>query len=183
LPLVIAGMSAGPALRVQDAKYVRIEDLVVRGTRDATIEIVRCDRIVLDGITSFGGSSALRVANTHGLRPVDCAFRGIAAPWTFRGHLKYRAIEARIVSASGWNPTADENRDFKFARCEFTDCVDGVFIGNVRGVALHHCLLDNVSDDGLFLTAGTAFDGTTPGGDFDIDQNRLSRCLTTLAFR
>lgn len=182
LPLVIAAANAGPPLSLAGVSHVRIEDLAVRGAREAAIDIANCNRIVLDGVTAHGGSSALRVAGTSGLRAVDCAFRGIAAPWTFRGHLKYRAIEARIVAASGWDPAAVGNRDFEFARCEFTDCVDGVFIGNVQGVWLHHSLLDNVSDDGIFVTAGTAFDGTTPGGDHFIFQNRLSRCLTTFAF-
>src|SRR4030095_2923331 len=110
------------------------------------------------------------------------ACRGIAAPWTFRGSLKYRAIEARIFRGSGWSPTGADNRDFELAWSEFTDSVDGVFVGNVRGVWFHHNLLDNVSDDGIFLTAGTAFDGSTPGGDVHIFQHLLSRCLTTFAF-
>jgi hypothetical protein len=60
--------------------------------------------------------------------------------------------------------------------------VDGVFIGNVEGVSIHHCLLDNLSDDGFFITCRTAYDGTTPGGDFTFYQNRISRVLSALAF-
>jgi hypothetical protein len=52
----------------------------------------------------------------------------------------------------------------------------------VKNVRVHHNLLDNVSDDGIFLTAGTAADDTTPGGDIAIGQNLFSRCLTTFAF-
>ncbi|MFN4258688.1 MAG: hypothetical protein ACK4RK_05285, partial [Gemmataceae bacterium] len=131
---------------------------------------------------AYGGSSAMSARDTTGLRVWNCALRGIAAPWTFRGSLKYRAIEARIFSASGWDPTGVDNHDFELAYSEFTDCVDGVFIGNVNRVRFHHNLLDNVSDDGIFLTATTAHDGTTPGGDVHIYQNVLARCLTTFAF-
>ena len=141
-----------------------------------------CRNIELDGLTAYGGQSAIQVHDTQ--RPADAAraCRGIGAPWTFRGRLKYRSVEARIFSASGWDPTGADNRDFELGYCEFTDCVDGVFLGNVRGVRFHHNLVDNVTDDGVFLTAGTAYDGDTRGGDVHIYQNRFVRILTTFAF-
>jgi hypothetical protein len=182
LPLVIAGHRGGSALAIEGARHVRLQDLVLRGSRVATLAIRNAADIELDGLTIYGGSTAVEVRDTVNLRVLHAACRGIAAPWTFRGSLKYRAIEARIFSASGWLPTGADNRDFELAYSEFTDCVDGVFIGNVRGVRFHHNLLDNVSDDGIFLTATTGFDGTTHGGDVHIYQNVLSRCLTTFAF-
>ncbi len=51
----------------------------------------------------------------------------IAAPWTYRGSLKYRAIEARIFSASGWSPTYTVGRAYDnhggpaLADCECPD--------------------------------------------------------------
>jgi hypothetical protein len=182
LRLVIAGRSGGPILTLRDCRHVRLQDLVLRGARTSTLEITGCANIELDGLTVYGGQSAVQVRDTVGLRMAHTACRGIAAPWTFRGSLKYRAIEARIFSASGWDPTGADSRDFELAWCEFTDCVDGVFLGNVHRVRFHHNLLDNVSDDGIFLTAGTAYDGTTHGGDVHIYQNHLARCLTTFAF-
>lgn len=182
VPLVIAGFKGGPPLTVRGAKFLRVQDLVVRGSRKAAVEVDDCQKIEFDGLTVYGGASAFAVRDTWGLRLLNTACRGIAAPWTFRGSLKYRSIEARIFSASGWSPTGKDNRDFELAYSEFTDSVDGVFIGNVKNVKFHHNLLDNVSDDGIFLTAGTAYDGTTPGGHIYIYQNLLSRCLTTFAF-
>ena len=182
LPLIVAGTGAGSALTIQDAAFLRIQDVVVRGARVATVSVVDSANVEFDGVTMLGGASPISVRDTAGLRLWNCACRGIAAPWTFRGSLKYRAIEARLFSASGWSPTGRDNRDFELAYSEFTDCVDGVFIGNVRNVQFHHNLLDNVSDDGIFLTATTAYDGTTPGGNTHIYQNLLRRCLTTFAF-
>lgn len=182
LPLIIAGRSAGTPVTLHRSQFVRLQDLVIRGTRETALAISESADIEIDGLTLYGGSSAMRVAKTAGLRMTHTACRGIAAPWTFRGSLKYRSVEARIFSASGWTPAVDENRDFELAWCEFTDCVDGVFIGNVRGVRFHHNLVANVSDDGMFLTAGTALDGTTHGGDVEIYQNRFTRCLTVFAF-
>jgi hypothetical protein len=182
LRLVIAGLNAGPVLSIDGARYVRIQDVVVRGARTATVSVSNGLNVEFDGVTMYGGSSAMAVGDSIGLRLWNCALRGIAAPWTYRGSLKYRAIEARIFSASGWAPTGDDNHDFELAHSEFTDCVDGVFIGNVKNVRFHHNLLDNISDDGIFLTSTTAYDGTTPGGNIHIYQNLLSRCLTTFAF-
>jgi hypothetical protein len=182
LRLVIATLNAGPVLTLRGARCVRVQDLVVRGARAATVDVQDCAAIAFEGITAYGGAAAMRVQGTRGLRLVNCALRGIAAPWTFRSSLKYRSIEARVFSAGAWTPDGADNADFELAHSEFTDCVDGVFIGNVRGVDFHHNLVENISDDGLFLTCGTAPDGTTHGGDVRLWQNRFARCLTTFAF-
>lgn len=182
IPLVIAGFAGGSPLRLQNAQWVRLQDLVLRGAREATLAIDGCRHIELVGLTIYGGSAAVNASDTWGLRVLNTACRGLAAPWTFRGSLKYRSIEARIFSASRWEPTGQDNRDFEIAYSEFTDCVDGIFLGNVRRVRFHHNLVDNVSDDAIFLTAQTAYDGTTHGGDVQIYQNLFARCLTTFAF-
>mgnify|MGYP001098357366 CR=1 FL=1 len=182
IPLVIAGFAGGSPLRLRNAQWVRLQDLVLRGAREATLAIEGCRHIELVGLTIYGGSAAVNVRDTWGLRVLDTACRGLAAPWTFRGALKYRSIEARIFSASRWEPTGQDNRDLEIAYSEFTDCVDGVFLGNVRRVRFHHNLVDNISDDGIFLTAQTAYDGTMHGGDVQIYQNLFARCLTTFAF-
>lgn len=182
IPLVIAGFAGGSPLRLENATWVRLQDLVIRGAREATLAIDGCRHIELAGLTIYGGASAVNVRDTWGLRVLNTACRGIASPWTFRGSLKYRSIEARIFSASRWEPTGQDNRDFEIAYSEFTDCVDGVFLGNVRRVRFHHNLVDNVSDDAIFLTAQTAYDGSTHGGDVHIYQNLFVRCLTTFAF-
>jgi len=180
IPLVIAGSKSGPALAIQGAQFVRLQDLVVRGARGSALHVGGCTNVILDGLTVYGGSCPIGVGDTAGLRVLHTACRGVAAPWTFRGSLKYRSTEARLFSAGGRNP--DSNRDFEIAYSEFTDCVDGVFVGNVKGLWFHHNLVDNLSDDGIYLTSATALDGSTHGGDIYIYQNLLSRCLTTFAF-
>ncbi|NNE94228.1 MAG: hypothetical protein HKN23_21475, partial [Verrucomicrobiales bacterium] len=176
---------AGPGkstVTLNGASHVVLRDLVTRGSREGTINLVDCSNITLDGVTSYGGSSALRIETTSGLRCVDCAFRGIACPWLWRWSLKYRSIEARIVSAGGgWNPPARYDRDFEFAFCEFTDCVDGVFVGNVEDCRIHHSFLDDVSDDGFFVTCRTRFDGTMTGS-FELRDCRISDVLSALAY-
>lgn len=181
IPLVIAG-GEEPPLKLTGCQNVRLQDLVLRGSRRPTLQIHDCRNIELDGLTAYGGHSAIQVRDTWGLRMQHCACRGIGAPWTFRGMLKYRSVEARIFDASHWDPTGRDNRDFEIRYCEFTDSVDGVFLGNVRGVHFHHNLVENATDDGVFLTAGTAYDGETWGGGMSFHHNRFVRILTTFAF-
>jgi len=182
LPLVVAGNKADSTLTLEGCRFVAVQDLVLRGSRAATVTVLGCEGIDFDGLTVYSGQSCFRIQETGALRLWNTACRGISAPWTFRGSLKYRAIEARIVSASGWKPTPIPNRDFEFGYCEFTDSVDGVFIGGVRNVRIHHNLFDNITDDGIFLTSGTGFDGVTLGGNVEITQNRFTHCLTCFAF-
>ncbi len=148
--LVIGAHAGGSPLTLDGVSHVRLQDLVVRGARESTLQIIDGYDIELDGLTLYGGADALKTLDTVGLRVYHSALRGISAPWTFRGSLKYRSIEARIVRTGGWNPSGAESSDFEFAYCEFTDSVDGVFVGNVHRVRFHHNLLENLSDDGIF---------------------------------
>lgn len=182
VPLVIGGDKSDSTLTFQNCRFVQVQDLVLRGSRAATVSVLASEGIGFNGLTVYSGQSCFRIQETGGLRLWNTACRGISAPWTFRGSLKYRAIEARIVSASGWTPGPVPNRDFEFGYCEFTDSVDGVFVGGVRNVKIHHNFFDNITDDGIFLTSGTGFDGVTPGGNVQITQNLFAHCLTCFAF-
>ena len=182
MPLCIATTATGPALTLKNARHVVLQDLAVRGSATATLLIEDCADVTLDGVTVFGGGKAVQVRDTAGFRMLHSACRGVSAPWMYRGSLKYRSVEARLLSATSWMPTGADNRDFELAWSEFTDSEDGVFIGTVRGVRIHHCLIENMTDDGVFLTAPSGWDGAVAGGDVRIWQNRLGRCLTTFAF-
>ena len=182
MPLVLAPWSSGSVLTLTDSRFVRLQDLVLRGARQPTLWLAGGANLELDGLTIYGGQAPIKADGVIGLRMSHTACRGLAAPWTFRGSLKYRSIESRLFTTSGWDPTGTDGRNYEIAYCEFTDSVDGVFIGNIDTVAFHHNLLDNVSDDGVFVTAATAYDGETPGGGHLVFQNRFARCLSTFAF-
>jgi hypothetical protein len=179
-PLIVAHADGGPVLQIQNSTHLRVEDLVVRGSRLASINVLASSDITLNGVTVYGGSAALAAAYTHGLRVIHSVFRGAAAPWTFRSSLKYRGMESRLVITGSSRPL--DNRDFELAYCEFTDSIDGVMIGAVADLRFHHNLLDHCVDDGLFLTALPDDLGQVHGGPILIYQNVFSRCLTTLAF-
>jgi Right handed beta helix region len=182
MPLCVAVAASGPVLSLKGARNVTLQDIVIRGSTTSTLEILQCADITLEGVTVYGGGRAVLVKDTSGLRMTHSAVRGVSAPWHYRGAMKYRSVEARLFSATQWMPSGVDSRDFEIAYCEFTDSEDGVFFGCVRGVRFHHNLVENITDDGIFVTASTGWDGVVAGGDMRIWQNRLSRCLTTFAF-
>jgi hypothetical protein len=168
LPLVISGTET--TLRIEGVKHLRFQDLVVRGATGSTVRIARSEDITLDHVTLYGGSPALSIESTCGLRLVDSAVRGLSAPWSSRAGHKYRGKSPYLLTC-GRN-----NHAFEFARNEFTDNHDGLTIGTVIGMKFHHNLVENFDDDGVYLNAlGT-------GGDIQMYQNRFSRILSSLAF-
>lgn len=171
VPLVVAG--AGVPLRLEGCKHLRVVGLVVRGASRAAVSITGGLAVELAGVTVHGGSPGLDVQATVGLRLVNCALRGISAPWSFRTHHKYRGVAAYLLTA---RPGKAPNRDFEIARCDLTDSHDGPYLGTVKGLKLHHSRVDNFNDDGVYLTAAGE------GGDLHVYQNHLSRCLHVFAF-
>ncbi|MCI0460606.1 MAG: DUF1565 domain-containing protein [Gemmataceae bacterium] len=171
LPLIVAG--SGVPLKIENCKHLRIHGLVVRGGSRATISLTSSEDIELDHVTVYGGSPALMVQSVRGLRITDCAFRGISAPWSFRTSHKYRGVAAYLLTV---RQTMPPTRNVEIAYSELTDSHDGPFLGTVKGLKLHHNLVDNFNDDGIYLTAMGV------GGDLHIYQNRLSRCLHVFAF-
>lgn len=172
LPLVITGRDI--PVRIHGAEHVRVQDLLVRGTRNRAVNIDAGGNIELDGVTIYGGAPAVFVRNTVGLRLINCALRGMAAPWSSRSSMKYRGASAYLLIADGSEPP---NREFEIAFCEFTDSHDGLMIGTIDSLRFHHNLVDNFNDDGLYLT----YDGHA-GRDIQIYRNLIQRCLTSLAF-
>jgi hypothetical protein len=174
LPLVVAGPQT--PLKIEKAKHVRIEDLVVRGSSASTVAISASEGVTLDGLTVYGGSPAVSVRTTNGLKLTDCAVRGLTAPWSSRASHKYRGNSAYLFVVAGAKPGC---RDFELCHSEFTDNHDGLIVGTItKGLSFHHNLVDHFDDDGLYLT----MQRPTVPQDLRVYQNVLSRCLTTFAF-
>ncbi|MDA0838727.1 MAG: hypothetical protein O3B01_16100 [Planctomycetota bacterium] len=172
LPLFVC-LNDGIPLRIENAKLVRFQDLSVRGG-SLNVYIKESADIELNNVTVNSVFPACNISDSPRLRIINSAFRGMSAPWSFRGHHKYRSMDIYLMSTGG-NPL--KNNDWEFAYSEFTDSHDGPHLGATRGLRFHHNLVENFNDDGLFLTARHA-----EAGDTYIYQNRLARCLTTLAF-
>jgi hypothetical protein len=161
-----------PALRIEGARHLRIEDVVLRGSSAATVELVGCRDVALDGVTVYGGAPAVRLEGCQRLTFDQCAVRGLAAPWSSRSSMKYRGASAYLVWAEAAPPTEDVEISFS----EFTDSHDGPYLGTVRRLRFHHNLVDHHNDDGLYLVSRGV------GGDSDVYQNHFSRCLDVFPF-
>jgi hypothetical protein len=172
LPLVIAAGFGAEVLRVSGIKHVRIRGLVLRGaTGSPMIHVYGSEEIEFDHTTVFGGFPALLVNASKDIRVTHSAFRGLAAPWTARAHMKYRGTPSYQIVLQNNQPS---NEDLEFAWCEFTDDHDFAFLRYAKGLRFHHNFVDNFNDDGLEcgpkLRSHTLF----------IAQNRIGRCLIPL---
>ena len=184
MPLIIASWKSTP-LTLQDAKHIHIQDLVIRGGGDSTVLLRGCQHIEFDGVTVYASYRGMRVETTGHLRVVNSVIRGTMPPWGSRTASKNRAVDSHLFVPVGTYKIERDQRkylspqchDFEIAHCEFTDGHDGVYVGGVKRLKFHHNLLDNMNDDGVYLSAWGP-----PGSDVHIYQNYLSRCLTVFAF-
>ena len=169
LPLVVAAGFGEDVLRISGVKHVKLQDLVLRGaTGSPLIHIYGSEQIELDHLTAFGGFPALLVNAAKNIRVTHSAFRGSAAPWTSRAHMKYRGTATYQIILQNNQPV---NENIELAWCEFTDDHDFAFLRYATGLRFHHNLVDNFNDDGLEL--GPKLRSHT----LFISQNRIGACL------
>ncbi len=174
IPLVI-GIDHTP-LTVTKSKFLRLQDLVIRGSATRTVDLEDSSNIELDGLTIYGGSPALFVQSTDHLKLIRSVVRGSAAPWSSRASMKYRGNSPYLVIASNKLP---QSHDWELAFDEFTDGHDGLVIDSIKTLRFHHNWIDNFNDDGIYLTFPPR---EAVGDDIQIYENTFSRTYTTLAF-
>lgn len=169
VPLIVAVGFGDDVLRINGIQNVRLQGLVFRGaTGSPMIHVYGSENVELDHCTVFGGFPALMVNASKNIRVVHSAFRGLAAPWTSRAHMKYRGTASYQIVFQNNQPV---NENIELSNCEFTDDHDFAFFRHVKNLQFHHNFVDNFNDDGLEcgpkLRAHTLF----------IYQNRIGRCL------
>ncbi|REJ89014.1 MAG: hypothetical protein DWQ34_08155 [Planctomycetota bacterium] len=169
LPLIIAAGFGNDVLRVNGVQHVRIQDLILRGaTGSPMIHVYGSQNVELDHLTVYGGFPGLLIDASQNIRVTHSAFRGLAAPWTSRAHMKYRGTASYQIVLRDAQP---RNENIELAWCEFTDDHDFAFLRFVTNLQFHHNFVDNFNDDGLEcgpkLRDHTLF----------IHQNRIGRCL------
>jgi hypothetical protein len=169
LSLTIAVGFGDDVLRISGVKHVRVQDLVLRGaTGSPMIHIYGSQNIALDRLTVFGGFPGLLVNASQNVQVTNSAFRGLAAPWSSRAHMKYRGTASYQIVLQDDQPA---NANIEFAWCEFTDDHDFAFFRPATNLQFHHNFVDNFNDDGLEcgpkLRSHTLF----------IYQNRIGACL------
>ena len=173
LPLVIAVGFGHDVLRANGVKHVHLRDLVFRGaTGSPMIHIYGSENVELDHVTIYGGFPEMLINASKNIRVMNSAFRGLAAPWTSRAHMKYRGTGSYQIVLQNNQPV---NENIEFAWCEFTDDHDFAFFRYVKGLHFHHNFVDNFNDDGM--ECGPKLRNHT----LFISQNRIGACLIPLS--
>jgi hypothetical protein len=169
LKLVIAAGFGDSVFRANGVRHVRVQGIVFRGaTGSPMIEIYGSENIHLDHITVFGGFPGLLVDASKDIKVTNSVFRGLAAPWSGRSHMKYFGTASYQIVFQNSQPV---NENIELAWSEFTDDHDFAFFRYVKNLQFHHNYVDNFNDDGLEcgpkLRSHSMF----------IWQNRIGRCL------
>lgn len=147
VPLIIAVGFGEDVLRVTGIKHVRLQGLVFRGaTGSPMINVYGSEDIELDHLTVYGGFPGLMISASQNIRVRNSAFRGLAAPWTSRAHMKYRGTPTYQLILQNGQPL---NENIEIAWNEFTDDHDFAFVRWVKNLQFHHNFVDNFNDDGL----------------------------------
>jgi hypothetical protein len=169
LPLVVAAGFGEEVLRINGIQHVRIQGLVLRGaTGSPMIQVYGSQHIALDHVTVYGGFPALLVNASQHVRVTNSAFRGLAAPWSGRAHMKYRGTASYQIVLQNAQPI---NEDIELSHCEFTDDHDFAFFRYAKNLQFHHNFVDNFNDDGL--ECGSKLRWHT----IYIHHNRIGACL------
>lgn len=147
LRLSIALGFGDDVLRVSGVQHVRVRDIALRGaTGSPSIHVYGSEGIELDHLAVFGGFPGLLINASKKLRVTNSVFRGLAAPWSGRSHMKYRGTASYQVVLQNNQPL---NEDIELSYCEFTDDHDFAFLRYAKNLRLHHNFIDNFNDDGL----------------------------------
>jgi hypothetical protein len=169
LRLVVALGFGEEVVRLCGLQHIRLHGLVLRGaTGSPLLHVYGSQHVDLDHLSVFGGFPALLINASQNLRVTHCAFRGNAAPWTGRSHMKYRGTPSYQIVLRNEQP-GNENLELSYN--EFTDDHDFAFLRYAKNLQFHHNFVDNFNDDGLECGAKLR------SHSIYIHQNRIGACL------
>lgn len=172
IPLVVAAGFGRDVLRINGIQHVHIKGLVLRGaTGSPMIHVYGSQDIHLDHLTIYGGFPGLLLNASQRIQVTQSAFRGLAAPWSGRSHMKYRGTASYQILLQNDQPV---NEDVEFEYCEFTDDHDFAFLRYAKNLRFHHNFVDNFNDDGLECGPKLRWHSIY------IHSNRIGACLGVL---
>ena len=173
IPMIVAVGFGEDIFRATGIQHVRIHDLVLRGaTGSPIIHLYGCQTVELDGVTVYGGFPGLLINACKDIRVTNCAFRGLAAPWSSRAHMKYRGTASYQIVLRNDQPM---NENIELGWTEFTDDHDFAFLRYATNLKFHHNFVENFNDDGL--ECGPKMRSHT----IYVSQNRIGACLIPFA--
>ena len=197
LPLVIAPF-ATVNVRLDEAKHVKLQDLVFRGGGYHSIWAEYSNHIELNNVTIWCGTYGIRASGLTNLHMIDSRMYGSLAPWTCRADASKRdypgrstrnitrlnthaliELEAGKESSVYYTP---QNDLWEIEGSHFADAHDGLYLGAIQ-CRFHHNLIENLQDDGLYLSPmylRHKLDKTNP--QIHVYENIFRQLLTGVAF-
>jgi hypothetical protein len=197
LSLVIAPFRSVP-LHIDGARYVRFQDLTIRGGGYDTVVLDQCSDIEFDNVTVWCGTYGLRATGAQRLRFHRGALHGSIPPWLTRPETGLQSYPGRpqrdiarlnthalLVAEAGREFSVHAfpfNDNWEVAYSEFTDASDGLYLADVN-LDFHHNLIDRMQDDGVYLSPMyPRYEKLTGQATLHLHQNIFRRALTKLAF-
>jgi hypothetical protein len=202
LRLVIAPFDSEP-LFVDQGMHVRFQDLSFRGGGFNTVVLQFGVGVEFDNCVILAGTYGIRARSTGPLRMVDSAVRGIIPPWSWRNenslytyspdaydpyvptaetvnrrNIARLPTHALVVTEGSYEFEVFHypyNHDWDVSNCEFTDAHDG-FYASGRHIRFHHNWVDNIQDDGIYLSAPSPYFND----DVHIYQNLITQTLSAI---
>jgi hypothetical protein len=199
LPLVVAPFNSVP-LFVDQAMYVRFQDLVFRGGGQNTVVLQFGINIDMDNVTIYAGTYGIRARSTGPLKMTNCAVRGMIPPWGSRdenslngftpGHydpflpppatvtsrnVARLPTHAVVVTEGSYEFEVfyyPYNHDWDISQSEFSDGHDGVYLSG-HNIRFHHNWVDGFQDDAIYLSS------PSPGfsDNIHVFENVITRAL------
>ncbi len=197
LPLVLAPFNAVP-LQLDGAAYVRVQDLVLRGAGHDALILRHARHVECDNLTVYAGCYGIEAWNSGPLKLTNSGIYGSVPPWSKRDETSLRerpwetkgrdltrlGTHALLIPAMGDEYSVyyfPYNHEWEIAYCEFTDAHDGLYLGDIDGLKFHHNLVQNLQDDGIYLSNFRKIMKPLHGPRL-IYQNVITSCLTAFAF-
>ncbi|MGE0610021.1 MAG: hypothetical protein AB7O62_23220 [Pirellulales bacterium] len=197
VPLVIAPYRALP-LHVDRGSYIRFQDLIVRGGGYDSLVLDQAGDIEFDNCTIWCGTYGLRATGVHRLKFIRSALYGNIPPWLSRSECGLQSYPGRpqrdiarlnthalIIAEAGREFSVYAfplNDDWEISYSEFSNASDGLYLGGIN-VDFHHNLVEDMQDDGLYLSPMYPRHFYLRGGaTLKIHQNLFRRALTMLAY-
>lgn len=197
VPQLLAPFRSTP-LTLDGAKGVKIQDLTIRGAGYTAVELYQATDIEFNNVTIWAGAYGIRASGTRGFKMLHCGVYGNVAPWTFRNDGSKRDYPGRPHrNLSRLNTHASfeieagressvyafpRNDDWEIGWCEFTDAHDGPYFGAIGG-KFHHNLVENVHDDGIYLSPMYKRHPLEhKGPEIHVSHNLFRKVLTPIAF-
>ncbi|MGE0548997.1 MAG: DUF1565 domain-containing protein [Kofleriaceae bacterium] len=171
-------------LVVAESSNVELRDLVFVGGGETTVRVTQSQDVVFDHVRILAAMEGLSIDSSEAVRFVDGVIDGGIPPWAFRSDFKddykFTTRDGNTVQNNLVRKTSrsllyvgERVRQLEIARSELVNGHD-IYLAGIHS-SLHHCLIRNIHDEGLFVSHVKDID------DLRIHHNVIQRVLSAVS--